>query len=247
MNASSPSSTHGPIMVTGASTGIGRAIVRLLTARGYQLHAIARSRDKLAALARETGCTFDSIDIRDTTRVRQMVEAVKPHVLVNNAGTSAAFKMIAATPEAIDETVDVNVTATLQLSRLALEHMLGSGHGQIVTIGSISGLHPTPSTVYAATKGAIHVMTMALRLELAGSGIRVTEICPGVVDTGLVPDELRKITSGVKMLTPDDVADAVRYAIEAPAHVNITTLELLPVEQAVGGVVFKPAGNNQFN
>jgi NADP-dependent 3-hydroxy acid dehydrogenase YdfG len=234
------------IMVTGASTGIGRAIVQVLAGRGHQLHAIARSEDRLALLAQETGCTFDSVDIRDTARLRQIIDAVQPSVLVNNAGTSAAFRMLATTPEAIAETVEVNLTAALQATRLALKHMLEAGRGHIVTIGSIAGLHPTSSTIYAATKGALHRMAQALRLELAGSGIRITEICPGLVDTGLLPESLKKITNGIKMLDAHDVADVVRYAIEAPPHVNISIIELLPVEQAVGGFLFRPTADNRF-
>lgn len=240
---------HGPqpIMVTGASAGIGRAIVELLASRGHRLRAVARSEDRLAALARETGCGFDAVDIRDTARMQSIIDAYKPAILVNNAGTSGAFQMLPATPETINETVEVNLTAALCVTRLALRHMLNAGHGQIVTIGSISGLHATASTIYAATKGALHRMAQGLRLELAGTGIRVTEICPGLVDTNLLPNELRKATNGAKILTPHDVADAVRYAIEVPPHVNIATLELLPVEQAAGGVVFKPVADDRFS
>lgn len=246
MNGSHVSRTSYRIMVTGASAGIGRAIVRTLAGHGHQLHAVARNVDRLATLAHETGCTFDSVDIRDTTRMQEIIDAVKPSVLVNNAGTSAAFRMLGATPEAITETVEVNLTAALRATQLALKHMLAAGRGQIVMIGSISGLHPTVSTVYAATKTALHGASRALRLELSGKGIRVTEICPGLVDTDLIPDELKKMTNGAKILSPDDVADAVRYAIEAPEHVNISTLELLPVEQAVGGVIFSPVADNRF-
>jgi len=233
------------IMVTGASAGIGRAIVRLLAGRGHQLHAIARGEEKLAALARETGCTFDAVDIRDLQRMRQVVDTVKPAVLVNNAGTSRATRVLAATPEAIAETIETNITATLGLTRLALTHMLEAGGGQIVTIGSVAGIHPTPSTVYGATKGALHRLSQALRLELLGTGIRITEICPGLTDTTLVTDELRRHAGGAKMLDPDDVADAVRYAIEAPQHVNIATIELLSVEQAMGGAHFKPVAGDR--
>jgi len=245
MNPSADSHTRYRVMVTGASAGIGRAIVQNLAAHGHQLHAVARSADKLASLARETNCAFDAADIRDAARMQTILNAVKPSVLVNNAGTSAAFQIQNAAPEAIAETIDTNVTATLRLTRLALQHMLTAGRGHIVMIGSISGLHPTVSTVYAASKSALHRAAECLRLELAGSGIRVTEICPGLVDTDLVPDVLRKMTNGAKLLSPTDVADAVRYAIEAPAHVNIAMVELLPVEQAVGGVLFKKGAEHR--
>lgn len=246
MNTPSGSRTLYRILVTGASAGIGRSIVRKLVSCGHELHAIARNKDKLATLASETGCTFDSVDIRDTPRMQKIIDTVKPSILVNNAGTSAAFRMLPATPEAITDTIEINLTATLRTTRLALKHMLEAGSGQIVTIGSIAGLHPTASTVYAATKGALHRMSQGLRLELLGTGIRVTEICPGLVDTQLMSDDFKKVTNGAKMLDPDDVADAVRYAIEAPAHVNITMLELLPLDQAVGGVLFRPVADNQF-
>lgn len=246
MNMSHSARTLYRIMVTGASAGIGRSIVRTLASRGHELYAIARNKDRLAVLANETGCKFDSVDIRNSARMQQVIDTVKPSILVNNAGTSAAFRMLPATPEAIADTIEINFTATLRATRMALKHMLEAGSGQIVTIGSIAGLHPTASTVYAATKGALHRMSQALRLELLGTGIRVTEICPGLVDTDLMSDDFKKITNGAKMLDPDDVADAVRYAIEAPAHVNISTIEMLPVEQAVGGVLFKPVVDDRF-
>ncbi len=246
MNASLDPGARYRIMVTGASAGIGRAIVQLLATRGHQVHAVARSGDRLATLAQESGCSFDAADIRDGARMREIIDKVKPSVLVNNAGTSAAFQILSATPEAIAETIEVNITATLRTTRFALRHMLAAGRGHIVTMGSISGLHPAASTVYAASKSALHRACECLRLELAGSGIRVTEICPGLVDTDLVPDVLRKMTNGAKLLSPPDIADAVRYAVEAPEHVNIATLELTPVEQAIGGVLFKKVADDRF-
>ena len=117
----------------------------------------------------------------------------------------------------------------------------------MVNVGSMAGLYPLASSVYGASKGALHVLSMDLRLELAGTGVRITEICPGRVrtefyDVAVDDPELRARLkeSGVDEVTAGDVADAIVYAVDAPWRVNVNRIELQPTEQTYGGMQFTP-------
>ena len=238
----------GTALVTGASSGIGAAVVRKLSANGWQVHALARRASRLQALASETGCTPHALDIRDGEALEALMANLTPDLLVNNAGLGAGITgLVTATREDIAQTIDTNVTAVLDLLRLTLPGMIARGRGHVVNLGSVSGLYPIVSVVYGASKGAVRLMSQNLRLELRGTGVRVTEICPGRVSTefydAAVPDPATRDglkTTGIRELSPGDIADAILYAVSAPAHVNVSTIELQPVEQTYGGVHFDP-------
>lgn len=235
-------------LVTGASGGIGEAIVRALRADGAEVVALARREDRLRALADECGCRYAVVDVRDRAALEAVVTELRPDILVNNAGTGHGIAGLGVTDtDDIAVAVETNVAAPLHAIRAALPGMRERGAGHIVNIGSIAGLHVLISAVYGATKAAVHLMTQNLRVELAGSGIRVTEIAPGRVTSefyasaNLAADTAARMgTTAIAELAPADIADAVRYAIAAPAHVNISLIELLPTEQAVGGVNMVP-------
>lgn len=233
-------------LVTGASSGIGAAIVRRLRADGGTVWALGRNGERLAALAAETGCLTRIADLRDLPALRVLINEAQPDIVICNAGTGAAFTLLAAEAEAIAETIETNLTATLQLLRLSVPAMRARGRGHVVTIGSVAGLHTVSSTVYAASKAAIHRLSQALRLELQGSGVRVTEICPGLVDTPFLaatipdPEARQRFLGGAELLHPEDVADAVHYALCAPARVDVALIELLPTGQSMGGAQLAP-------
>ena len=169
-------------------------------------------------------------------------------VLVNNAGTARGFGGICtASPEDIDTTVDTNLAAVCHLLRAVLPSMVERKHGHVVNIGSVAGLYPTISALYAGTKGAIHMLGPNLRLELKGSGVRVTEICPGRVDSEIFdaafddPAESARVKdTGIEEVRPEDVADAIVYALGTPWRVNISMIEIVPNEQAFGGTQLAP-------
>ena len=238
------------VLVTGASSGIGTGVVEVLAEAGYAVHATARRADRLEVLARRSGCTAHVADVTDFDTMRAIVETVEPEVLVLNAGRGSGFEGIADTdPAAIAETVATNVTAVLQLLRLALPGMIARGHGHVVTMGSVAALYPGPAALYGSTKAAIAMITRNLRMELIGSGLRVTDIRPGRVDTefyDVAMQDAEKAAAAkdtrIRELRPREVAEAVLYAISAPAHVNVSAIELQPVEQSYGGMVFAPAG-----
>ena len=240
--------TTGIALVTGASSGIGEAVVRKLTANGWQVHALARRGARLQALANETGCIPHALDIRDGEALERLTDGLAPDLLVNNAGLGAGITgLVTATREEVAQTIDTNVTAVLELLRLTLPGMIARGRGHVVNLGSVAGLYPTLSAVYGASKGAVRLMSQNLRLELRGTGVRVTEICPGRVSTEFYdaavsdPATLERLkTTGIREISPGDIADAILYAVSAPAHVNVSTIELQPVEQTFGGVQFDP-------
>ncbi len=243
-----PDPSFKKALVTGATSGIGAATVNALTSSGLEVLAVARRTDRLKQLAAETGCRWLASDVRDTDLLAGEIEAFEPDVLVNNAGVGHGISGLdQIDPSAVQEAFEVNVIAPIQTCALALPGMRRRGRGHVVNIGSIAGLHTLISGVYGGTKGAIHLFSQNLRYELAGSGLRVTEVCPGRVSTEFYQaalgdrDTLETMgRSGIRELRPEDIADVILFALRAPSHVNIATIEVLPTDQAIGGVKLTP-------
>ena len=237
-------------LVTGASSGIGAAVVRALGARGITVFATARRAARLEALAEETGCTPLVLDVRDTNALYAALGGLEVDILINNAGLGRGFEaLFAVKPEDIDATLGTNVLAAVHVVRATLPGMVERKRGHVVNIGSIAGLYPIKSSLYGASKGAVHLLSQNLRVELQGSGVRVTEICPGRVETEFFEIAVGEAAAkaayeGFEILVPDDVADAILYALDAPWRVNIGRIELTPTEQYVGGVTIAPVAGN---
>lgn len=235
-------------LVTGASSGVGAATAEALAAAGYAVHAMARRADRLAALAERTGCTAHALDVTDGPALAGAMAGIAPDVVIANAGRGGGFEGLAATPrEALEATVAVNVVALLDVIRLALPGMIARRRGHLVLIGSTAGLYPSVSALYGGSKAAVTMIARNLRLELRGTGLRVTDIRPGRVSTefydAAMPDAAaaaRAKDTGIRELAPRDVAAAVLYALSAPPHVNVSAVELQPLEQTYGGVGFDP-------
>ena len=235
-------------LVTGASSGIGAAAVRAIAGSGRTTLAIARRSDRLRSLADETGCEWISCSVRDTRRVLDAVGEFNPDIVVNNAGVGHGIAGLSdMSPGDICASIETNVLAPIQITAQAVRGMKRRNRGHVVNIGSIAGLHTMISSLYGATKSAMHRFSQNLRVELAGTSIRVTEICPG-----RVASEFYEAASGnserlaglvdteISALQPVDIARAILFALDAPIHVNVSTIEILPVEQAVGGVRMTP-------
>ena len=242
--------SHAPVaVVTGASSGIGAAAAERLTKDGYRVVAVARRADRLDELARSTGCETEVLDVRDSTRVVELMDRIGTvDVLVNNAGLGRLGTTLAeSTFDDIGRSIDTNVTAVLVATMAVLPGMTARRRGHIVNIGSMAGLYPLAAATYGASKAALHRLSTNLRLELRGTGVRVTEICPGRVTTefydvaidDLAQRQAAKAT-GIDELTPAEVADAIAYALGVPAHVNINRIELQPTGQTYGGSQFDP-------
>lgn len=233
-------------LVTGASSGIGEAAVRALAAEGLAVTAVARRAGRLETLARETGAKPLALDLRDTDALYAALEPLEVDVLVNNAGLGRAMDdFLAAEREDIDATIDTNVSAFLHVLRAVLPGMRARRRGHVVNIGSVAGLYPIRSPIYGASKGAVRRASQNLRIDLSGSGVRVTEVCPGRVVTGFLAaaageEEARRTYGAFDELRAEDIADAIVYAVGAPWRVNVSTIEIVPTEQAFGGIRIAP-------
>ena len=235
-------SDYKSALVTGASSGIGRAMVKALTDLNITTYAVARRHDLLKALQAETGCIPVQLDLRDKSQIDAKLAGLKVDILINNAGHGhSKGPLHSADIEAVYDMVQTNLTASLHLVRNLAPSMVSRKSGHIVMIGSVSGLHPIKQSVYGATKGAIHMLCQNLRIELLGTGIRVTEICPARVNTDFFKTAFGETTSKelldrLETLEPADICNTIIHALDAPQRVNITTVELTSTAQAVGGL-----------
>lgn len=237
-------SDYKTALVTGASSGIGWAVTKMLSAKGLTVHAAARRADRLEALRTETGCIAHEVDVRDGAAVTAAFDNLDVDIVVNCAGMGHAVGGLhQLLPEQIEAVIETNFIGTSRVLRATLPGMVRRHRGHIVNIGSTTGLHAVPYAIYGASKAAIHMLSQDLRLELQGTGIRVSEICPGTTKTefhavgqGRDQNEIDKTMYDFDILTADDVADAVAYVLGAPARVNVSLLELISTEQALGGV-----------
>jgi NADP-dependent 3-hydroxy acid dehydrogenase YdfG len=239
------------VVVTGASSGIGAATVRLFRAHGWDVVGVARRTDRLEALAAETGCEIFTADLTDQAQVdalRDHLEATGPvHALVNNAG--GAFGLASVEKGDPDDWIrmfDVNVVAVKRVTSALLPLLrrgsADDGHADILTVTSIAGhVAYEGGGGYNAAKFAAHAMMAVLRLELAGEPIRVLEVAPGMVKT----DEFSLVRFGgdreradavydnvPNPLYAEDIAEAIVHAIELPGYVNLDLVTIKPVAQA---------------
>jgi NADP-dependent 3-hydroxy acid dehydrogenase YdfG len=245
-----PFSDYSTALVTGASTGMGAAIAERLTKRGLTVHAVARNEERLKELADKTGAIAHVVDLTDTAALTAAVGHLEVDVLVNCAGVSRPGNILDSSEDDIDELIDVNLRGLLQLTRLVLPGMVERDRGHVINISSIAGLYNFYGhTVYHATKAAVHQISRQLRNDTVGKRIRVTEICPGRVETeifgrnmGGTPEAMEEAWKtyyeGYESLTTDDIVNAMDYAIETPRHVNVGMLELMPTFQVPGGLTF---------
>ena len=241
-------------VVTGASSGIGAATTHRLVNEGYRVHAVARRADRLATLAAATGCETHVLDVTDSVGLMALASTIGAiDLLVNNAGLGRMDDPLAeGTLDDIIRTVDTNVTALMVATMAFLPPMIERRSGHVVNIGSMAGLYPLSSATYGASKAAVHRFSTNLRLELRGTGVRVTEICPGRVATEFYdvavtdPDAREGIkNSGVEEITAAELADTIHYAVSVPAHININRIELQPTSQTYGGMSFDAMGPDE--
>ncbi len=248
-------------VVTGASSGIGAACAVRLADAGARVIVAARREQRLIALRDEIvqrhgpeSCGALEIDLRDRQDVRASVARIvdagwgEVDILVNNAGLAAGLSDF---PEGDfddwDRMIDTNIKGLLNITRLLVPGMVARGGGHIVNIGSISGREVYPrGAVYCGTKYFVRALNRGLRLDTVGQGIRVTSIDPGMVDTefSLVrfhgdADKARAVYDGMTPLAAEDVAEAVVWALDRPAHVNIEEILIMPTDQASTAVVHR--------
>ncbi len=229
-------------VVTGASSGIGAATARMLAGEGYRVVIGARRVERLDELAASCGSHVDArpLDVTDPGSVEAFTAGIERcDVLVNNAGGALGLTPIEDADEAQWRRMyETNVLGTLRMTR-ALLPALKAATGQIVVIGSVAGTEVYDGGAgYTAAKHAEHAFAETLRLELLGTGIRVAEIAPGLVETefSLVrlgsQDAADQVYTGLTPLTADDVADVIAFVVSRPAHVSLGYVRLTPAAQA---------------
>jgi hypothetical protein len=236
------------VLITGASSGIGRACAVAFAAAGSRLLLCARRSDRIAELAATLPVQTHAfaLDVRDRAAVDAAVAGLPAQwsvidVLVNNAGLAAGLGPLPDNdPDDWDRMLDTNVRGLLNVTRAVVPGMLERGRGHVVNIGSIAGRETYPGgAVYCASKAAVDRITKGLRMDLLGSGVRVSTVDPGMVETefslvrfGGDAERAGRVYEGVTALTPDDIAEAVVWVADRPAHVQVADLVILATDQA---------------
>lgn len=237
-------SDYRTALVTGASSGIGAAVVERLRREGLEVHAVARSAGALDALAKRTGCIAHAIDVTDRAALARLCGEVEFDILINNAGVDRPKKFLEAEDGDIDLLVDVNLRAVLHLCRLVVPGMAARDCGHVINITSIAGNYNFGgNSTYHATKAGVAMLSNQLRIDTFGKRVRVTEICPGRVATDIFnhvhgddPSIRERFIDGFELPQASDIADAIAFAIAAPVAVNIGHMEITPTLQVMGGL-----------
>ncbi|MEG0806872.1 MAG: SDR family NAD(P)-dependent oxidoreductase [Alistipes sp.] len=234
-------------LITGATSGIGRATALRLAADGYEITATGRRAERLAELQREIEaagghCTTLVFDVRSEEQVRANLEPLAQiDLLVNNAGLAAGLEHIDQGDTADwDAMIDTNVKGLLYVTRVITPKMIAAGSGLIVNIGSIAGTEAYENgSVYCASKHAVHAISQSMRADLLSHNIKVTEIRPGMVETEFSQvrfhgDKARAdhVYDRVTPLSGADIAEAIAWVAQLPAHMNVNDMVLMPTQQA---------------
>ena len=246
------------VVVTGASSGIGRATARRLVEEGWHVLAVARREDRLEELAAETGCEVLAVDITADDSVDRLVARARElfgsglNAVVHVAGGALGVETAAeADLEKWQRMYDINVLGTVRVTRALLPALRESGRGDLLFVTSVAGHEAYPGgSGYNAAKAGEHMLASALRLELNGEKVRVVEIAPGMVRTeefSLVrlgdQEQADAVYDGVEQpLTAEDCADVISYALNAPHHVNLDLVTVRPLAQAAAHRVARHQG-----
>jgi 3-hydroxy acid dehydrogenase / malonic semialdehyde reductase len=236
------------VVVTGASSGIGRACAERFAAESAQVVACARRGDRIAALERDYPgrVRAETLDVRDRGAAENLIGRIhreygKIDILVNAAGLGIGLDSIPdGDPSEWDTIFDTNVKGLLNLTKPVVSEMVRRGAGHVINIGSIAGHEMyTNGAVYCASKAAVDRITKGLRMDILGTGVRVSTIDPGLVETEFAlvrfrGDERRAARwyEGSVALTPADVADAVWWVATRPPHVQVAEVLIYPTDQA---------------
>lgn len=235
-------------LITGASSGFGHSTAQLLAKTGWKLVLVARREQRLVELQTKLGDAVLDIIPLDVRNQPDAATALAPwsdkvQLLVNNAGLAVGLDMAwEADLDDWERMIDTNIKGLSYVTRSVLPGMVKNGVGHVINVGSIAGSYPYPGgNAYGATKAYVEQFSLNLRADLHGTGIRVTNIEPGLAETEFSNvrfkgDDARadSIYEGLDPLTPEDIAEAIRWCAELPPHVNINRVELMPTCQSFG-------------
>ncbi|RKS94930.1 NADP-dependent 3-hydroxy acid dehydrogenase YdfG [Flavobacterium limicola] len=242
-------------LVTGATSGIGKATAQILAKNNYKIILCGRREDRLVALEKElsefTEVHTLSFDVRDKKAVFESINSIpeafsKIDVLINNAGNAHGLDPIQnGDLDDWDAMIDINVKGLLYVSKAIIPQMIERKSGHIINIGSIAGKEVYPNgNVYCASKHAVDALNQAMRMDLNPYGIRVGAIHPGAVETEFSEvrfkgdtDRATNVYKGFEPLHPEDIADIIHFVVSRPYHVNIADLMVLPTAQAAATIL----------
>jgi NADP-dependent 3-hydroxy acid dehydrogenase YdfG len=246
-------------LITGASSGIGEAIAKILARNHYNLIITGRRMERLEKLAESLISTYKievlalNFDVRDRNQTNDVLKNIPENfknidILVNNAGLAAGFGLIQdGSVDDWETMLDTNVKGLLYVSRALIPGMTERKSGHIVNISSIAGKETYQSgNVYCASKHAVESLTKAMRIDLLSHGIKVTSIAPGMVETEFAKVRFKgdeqaasAVYKGFVPLAAQDVAEALEFVVTRPAHVNINEILIMPTAQANTAYVYK--------
>jgi 3-hydroxy acid dehydrogenase/malonic semialdehyde reductase len=244
------------VFITGASSGFGAEMARKFARHGHQVIAAGRRKDRLDALATELGASLLALemDVTDKATINDALAALPAgwqeiDVLINNAGLALGIEPAQnASLEDWETMIDTNCKGLVTMTRLILPGMVARGRGTIINIGSTAGAYPYPGgNVYGATKAFVDQFTLNLRADLVGTGVRATNIAPGLSggtefsNVRLKGDDaaVAKVYTGTTPLNAGDIAEAAYWTATLPAHVNINYLEMMPTCQGFSPFTIK--------
>ena len=244
-------------LITGATSGIGRATATLFAKNNINLVLCGRRQERLKAIAAElskhTEVQTLTFDVRDKDSVKALLTNLPKgfdtiDILINNAGNAHGLDAIQnGSIDDWDAMLDINVKGLLYVSKAIIPQMIANSSGHIINIGSTAGKEVYPNgNVYCASKHAVDAINQGMRLDLNGTGIKVGSINPGLVETEFSKvrfkqdtDRAQKVYQNFTPLKPEDVADVIYFAISRPPHVNIADLTVMCIDQASSTIVNK--------
>ena len=242
-------------LITGATSGIGKATAQILAKNNYKIILCGRREDRLIALAKELSAVTEvhtlCFDVRDKKAVFERIHAIPEafaaiDILINNAGNAHGLDPIQnGDLDDWDAMIDINVKGLLYVSKAVIPRMIERKSGHIINIGSIAGKEVYPNgNVYCASKHAVDALNQAMRMDLNSYGIRVGAIHPGAVETEFSEvrfkgdtDRAANVYKGFDPLRAEDIADIIHFVVSTPYHVNIADLIVLPTAQAAATIL----------
>ena len=244
------------VLITGATAGFGEAAARKFVAGGWNAIGTGRRGERLKKLQEELGDAFLplEVDMRDIGAVEGLAKLSAPwseiDLLLNNAGLAPPTDPLSETEwDRIDEVIETNITGLVALTRALLPKLI-ERKGQVINLSSVAATYPYKGgAVYAGTKAFVRQFSLDLRCDLAGTGVRVTSVEPGmaeteftIVRTGGDKEASDKLYAGMNPMTAEDLADLFWWLANLPPHLNINTVELMPVTQSFAGFTVSREG-----
>jgi NADP-dependent 3-hydroxy acid dehydrogenase YdfG len=234
-------------LITGAANGIGYSILKRLVSEKIDVTAVDKDERQLKKISKEFNINTIKLDLTNTKLLYKKLSSVKTDILINNAGIGRGVEgLLNSSPNDIKISSRINVEAHLHVIKAIVPGMVKRRKGHVVLMGSLAGLYPVDSAIYGGQKGAVHRIAQSLRVELSGTRVKVTEICPGRTKTNFGnaafddKNKAKKFMSGFTLLEARDITDAILFALSTRWRSNISTIEISGTEQSPGGVPIYP-------